>query len=82
MRIESKKAKIAVYGIILLEIVFLIRTYLIYSFYTNDEAYGDGVSNPSKYDHDFYLTVFISFGVTAFFILAWIILLKRSKNEK
>ena len=77
MAMESKKAKIVVYGIILLEIAFLIRTYIIYSFYTNDESYGDGVSNPSKYDHDFYLTVFISFGVTSLLILAYIVYLKR-----
>jgi len=82
MRIESKKAKITLYIIILLEIAFLIRTYLIYSFYTNDEAYGDGVSNTSKYDHDFYLTILISVGVTALLILAWIIFLKRNKDEK
>lgn len=82
MGIVSKKAKIAVYAILTLEIGFLIRTYIIYSFYTNDETYGDGVADLSKYDDDFYLTIFISFVVTAILILACILFLKRNKVAK
>lgn len=56
----TKKTKIVLSLIFFLELVFLIRTYIIYSFYRDDETYGDGFPNPSKYDHHFYSMVFIS----------------------
>ena len=77
-----KKAKIILYVIFFLEIGFLIRTYLIYSFYKNDETYGDGVSNPSKYNHDFYSTIFLSLLVTSLLIVGCVLFLRKNNDEK
>ncbi len=73
----NKKSKIILFLIFFLEIGFLIRAFIIYSFYNNDETYGDGVSNLSKYNHDFYLTISISFVVTALLILGCILFQKK-----
>jgi len=82
MGIVSKKAKIILYLILFLETGFLIRAFVIYSFYKNDETYGDGVSNPSKYNHDFYSTILISLVLPSLLLLGSILFLKRNKGEK
>lgn len=60
MGINNKNLKIAIGLILILEIIFLLRIYIIYSFYKNDEVYGDGVKNLEKYDNNFYETVLFS----------------------
>lgn len=77
----TKKAKIILSLIFFLEILFLIRTYLIYSFYKNDETYGDGLPNPSKYDHHFYSAIFLSLVIMMLLMFGCILLLKKSKRK-
>jgi hypothetical protein len=81
MGIITKKTKIILGVILFLEIIFLIRAHIIYSFYSNDESYGDGVSDPSKYDHDFYSAISISLAIMSVLMLTCIILLKKNKKD-
>lgn len=84
MGIITKKTKIILSIILFLEIVFLVRTYLIYSFYTNDETYGDGVADSSKYDNNFYSAVFISLLIMLVLMFGCVLLLKKleRRNKK
>ena len=77
----NNKGKISLYVIIFLEIVFLIRAYVIYSFYKNDDTYGDGISNASKYEHDLYSTVFISLVVASFLMLGLYFIFKNRDEQ-
>lgn len=64
MGINNKNLRVAIGLILIIEIVFLLRLYIIYSFYKNDEIYGDGIKNIEKYDNDFYETVLFSILIT------------------
>ena len=78
----SKTTKIILCGIFFLEIGFLIRTCIIYFFYKNDETYGDGLPNPSKYDHAFYSTIFISVVLMLLLMLACFLFSNKNDGEK
>ena len=82
MRSVSKKAKIILCLIFFLEIGFLIRTFIIYSFYKDDETYGDGLPDPSKYDHAFYSTIFISVVFMLLLMLGCFLFSNTDKGEK
>lgn len=55
--------------IIIIEIIFLCRTLILYSFYKDDETYGDGVANSSKFDNEFLSTITVSLFISFFLIL-------------
>ncbi len=79
MGIINKKSKIAIGIISFLYIIFILRVYFLYSFYTNDELYGDGNSNTNKYDNEFMLTLMFATGITLFLILLFIIMFRTRK---
>ena len=78
----SKRSKIIIGLVFFLEIGFLIRTYLLYSFYKDDETYGDGLPNPSKYDHAFYSTISISLVLMLLLMLGILLLSNTNKGEE
>ena len=78
----SKRSKIMIGVVFFLEIGFLIKTYLLYSFYKDDETYGDGLPNPSKYDHAFYSNIVISVVVMLLLMLVFILFSNTNKGEK
>lgn len=80
MGIVNKKIKIIVSLILLLEIIFLIRTYIIYSFYQSDEMYGDGVHDVNKYDKDMYNMVLSSIAITIFLLGVSILFIRKKKK--
>jgi len=82
MRRVGKKAKIILCLIFFLEIGFLIRTCIIYSFYKDDDNYGDGLPDPSKYDHTFYSTIFISVVLMLLLMLGCFLYSNTNKGEK
>jgi hypothetical protein len=77
-----KSVKIILGVIFFLELGFLIRTCIIYSFYKDDETYGDGLLNPSKYDHAFYSTIFISVVLMLLLMLACFLFSNTNKDKK
>ncbi len=79
MGIISKKSKIAIGIILFIEFIFLIKTFIIYSFYKNDEMYGDGIHDPHKYDKDFLHIVLYSI-IISFFLSVLSILIFNKKN--
>jgi len=78
----SKKTTIILCLIFFLEIGFVMRTCIIYSFYKHDETYGDGVPDPSKYDHAFYSTIFISVLLMLLLMLGCFLFSITNKGEK
>jgi|GEM_PF-5293825 len=78
----SKTAKIILSVIFFLEIGFVIRTCIIYSFYKDDETYGDGLPNPSKYDHAFYTSIVISVVLMLLLMLGCFFLSNTNKGKK
>ena len=80
MGIMNKKTKIAIGLITVLEVIFLIRACAIYSFYKNDELYGDGVPDINKYDKEFISVILLSLLITIFLCLVIVIVFKRKKT--
>jgi len=80
MGVMNKKSKIAIGLITVLEVIFLIRTCAIYSFYKNDELYGDGVPDTNEYDKEFTSAILLSLLITIFLCLVSVIVFKRKKT--
>ncbi|MGH1518306.1 hypothetical protein [Chryseobacterium sp. JK1] len=80
MGIINNKSKIAIGIITFLGLVFLVRAYVIYSFYKNDELYGDGIPDTAKYDKEFLSTVM--FSVLIMIVLSLISILIFKKKQR
>jgi hypothetical protein len=80
MGIINNKSKIAIGIIISLGVVFLIRAYVIYSFYKNDELYGDGIPDSTKYDREFLSTVLYSVLIMIFLSGISILIFRRKQK--
>ena len=80
MGIMNKKTKIAIGLITILEVIFLIRACAIYTFYKNDELYGDGVPDINEYDKEFISAILLSLLLAIFLCLVSVIVFKRKKN--
>lgn len=79
MGIINKKSKIGVAVIIFLEFIFITRTYIIYSFYKNDELYGDGIPDINKYDNEFFKIIFYSLTVSLLLVFSILIVFRNKK---
>ena len=66
----DKKSKIAIGIIIFLELLFLARVYIIYSFLRHDSLDGDGNHDPTQYDKEFFSTV--AYSVLTVILLSFI----------
>lgn len=82
MGIINNKSKIAIGIIVFLEFLFLVRAYFMYSFYKNDELYGDGIPSPTKYDTEFLSIVLYSLLVVIFLSCMCILIFRRKEKEK
>ena len=80
MVVMNKKTKIAIGLVTFLEVIFLIRARAIYSFYNNDELYGDGVPDTNRYDKEFISTVLLSLLITIFLCLVSVFVFKQRKT--
>lgn len=76
----NNKSKVAIGIITFLGFVFLIRAYVIYSFYKNDDLYGDGISDTTKYDKEFLSTVIYCILIMIFLSIISIIVFKEKKK--
>ncbi|EDM37820.1 hypothetical protein PBAL39_15384 [Pedobacter sp. BAL39] len=79
MVIMNKKTKIAIWLVTILEAIFLIRAWAIYSFYNNDELYGDGVHDTNRYDKEFTSTILLSLLITILLCLASVLVFRQKK---
>ena len=79
MGIIDKKSKIGIAVIIFLEFIFIARTYIIYSFYKNDELYGDGIPDINKYDNEFFKIIFYSLTVSLLLVFSILVVLRNKK---
>jgi hypothetical protein len=82
MGIINKKSKIALGLIIFLELIFLARAYIIYSFYKNDELYGDGIPDTDKYDNEFVSTILCSLLIMLFLCCISVLIFKRKATRE
>jgi len=79
MGIINKKSKIGIAVIMFLEFIFIARTYIIYSFYKNDELYGDGIPDINKYDNEFFKIIFYSLTVSLLLVFSILVVLRNKK---
>ena len=79
MGIIDKKSKIGIAVIMFLEFIFIARTYIIYSFYKNDELYGDGIPDINKYDNEFFKIIFYSLTVSLLLVFSILVVLRNKK---
>ncbi|ENA1795669.1 hypothetical protein ABF176_002516, partial [Flavobacterium psychrophilum] len=57
--------------LIVIELLFILYSYFIYSILKNEESYGDGgVLNSTKYDNDFYTFIFSSLLIVIIVIIS------------
>ncbi len=78
----SKTSKTIVIILIVCEILFLIRTFVLYSFYTNDEMYGDGKTEPDQYNIELLKWVIYSLGITFILICFSILIFRKLLKNK
>ena len=77
MEIINKKSKIGIAVIMFLEFIFIIRTFIIYSFYKNDELYGDGIPDMNKYDNEYFKIILYSLSVTLLLVFSILIVFRN-----
>lgn len=78
----KKPFKLIVIILLLCEFLFLIRAFVLYSFYTNDEMYGDGLQEADKYNLELLKLVVYSLSITSVLIGLCLFISKNSLKNK
>lgn len=78
----NKTSQTAVIILVLCEMLFLIRAFILYSLYTNDEMYGDGQPEMDTYNRQLLKLIVYSFIVTIVLISCSLLIFKNTEKTK
>lgn len=78
----NKTTKTAIIILLLCEILFLIRAFVLYSFYINDEMYGDGKTELDHYNIELLKLVVYSLSITFILICSSLLIFRNPLKKK
>lgn len=78
----NKRSKTAIIILLFCEMLFLMRAFVLYSFYTHDAMYGDGQPEIGQYNRELLKLVVYSLCVTFALICCSIFIFRKPLKNK